>query len=294
MKTTIQKLEKRRPWVAKYFTCLFLLAGLLITTILGLVPYCLFFSAPHYALQPSFAGFGVARNTSNIVPSWFVVGVAVDPPELWFQYFFEYSMNGTYNFLFIFPFKIINKIRASENMHFNSTSRGSAIWLQYKVNDVPFGWAGTDIWGDFSIENTFKSGTRGSYMFILPFGRGISGEVLGNLQEALQVTFHTPDTNISLQVGLPARYQITQAFPPISAGPNVWTTPSNRVISTVEWQFETLQDSVTIYCQDPDEIALYQSYQFISGLGFGIGVTMVTTTVYDAIKDWVRPSRRRK
>lgn len=283
-----------RAWVVRHFYHLFLLGGLLITTFAGIAPQYFFASAPRYYLQSSFSGFGVARNSTNISAHRFVVGIGVDPPELWFQYFFRCDTNGTYNFLFVFPFKITSKIHATDNTHFNATYRGSVVWLQYQVNNVSIWGRDDDIWGYFSIENTFQSGTRGSYMFVLPFGMGIHPEVSSKLHRDLGVTFHSPDANISLQVGLPAPYQITQTFPPISAGPNVWETPTNRTITTVEWEFETLEDSVIIFCQDPDGMANYQNYQFISGIGFGIGIPIIAATIFEYVKELARGAREPK
>jgi len=292
------KNEILQRWIARHFTSTFLLTGLVIMFI-GIATSYLFYSAPRYSFRPTFSGFGVARNSTNISPEMLVVGIGLDPPELWFQYFFSCSANGTYNFLFVFPFYVTSTYASKENMSLRATSQGSAIWLQYQVSDVSYGWESGEVWGVFSIENTFQSGFRGSYMFLLPFGMGIHPEVYGNLQRELGVTFHTPDTNITLQFGLPARYQITQTFPPLSSGPETWVTYTNRTITTVKWEFETLQNSVTIYCQDPNEIAFYDHLLFISGLGYGIGVSIVITTVYEAVKDWalqlrnIRPDQRR-
>jgi hypothetical protein len=138
----------------------------------GLFPYYLFFSAPRYSLNSNFSGFGVARNNTNVSPNSLVMDVRVDPPELWFQCSFDCDVNGTYNFIFVFSFKIISKITATENMFFNASSHGSAVWLQYQVNDVSSGWMPKNVGGEFSIENTFGSSIRkitpgncsGSYM----------------------------------------------------------------------------------------------------------------------------------
>jgi len=263
--------------------------GLLITVVLGLGPYLILISAPTYSFTPGFSGFGIARNDTFVSPTMMVVGFGSDPPELWFQYFFQYAANGTYNFVFAFPFYITSEKGASGNMSFRATSRGSAVWLRYEATNVYSGGQSGEIWGVFSIENTFQSGTRGLYAFILPFGMGINPEVFGNLQHELGIGLHTPDVNISLQVGLPSRYKITGTFPPVSAGPNVWVIPTNRSIVTIECMHATLQDSVTILCEDPNEISLYESLPFISGVFLGIGVPIITRTIYDAVKEWSRP-----
>jgi hypothetical protein len=289
MQTIKWEIGKHRSWIGKHFYHIFILAGLLFTIVLGLEPYLILVNAPSYSFKPGFSGFGIARNETVILPTMMVVGLGSDPPELWFQYFFECEANGTYNFIFAFPFNITGQIGSSRNMSFRATTRGSAVWSRYEVNTVSYGWQSAEVWGVFSIENTFQSGTRGSYTFILPFGMGISAEVIGDLQHELGIGFHTPDVNISLQVGLPSRFKIIGTFPPVSAGPNVWVTPTNRSITTMEWHFEKLQDSVTINCEDQNEIAFYETLPFISGLFLGIGIPIITTTLYDAVKEWSRP-----
>jgi len=288
--TTIQQMiDKLRMWVAKYIVPLFLILGFLITLLGGFIPLFLFYSAPNYSFQPNFSGFGIARNETNISLILFVLSVTIEPPELYFYYSFTCYENGTYNFLFWFPFKIISRTSSSVNMSFNPTSRGSAVWLRYQIDNVRYGWAGGQFSGVFSIENTFESGTRGSYMFVLPFGLGIPAELVWDIQRELEVPFVTPSESIDLSFGVPGGYHITQTFPPHSVGPNTWTTISNRTVTKVGWNPRELRDSVTIYCQNPNEIALYQSYLFIGGLCLGIGVPMMTTTFYDAVKRWSKP-----
>ena len=284
-----QMFEKLCMWVAKYIIPLFFTLGFLITLLGGFIPLFLFYNAPNYSFQPNFSGFGVARNETNISPNFFVLSITIRPPELYFYYSFSCCENGTYNFLFWFPFKIISKTSSTMNMSFNATSRGSAVWLRYQVDNVGYGWVNHQFSGVFSIENTFQSGTRGSYMFVLPFGLGIPGELIWNIQRELKVPFTTTSANIDLSFGVPSGYHITQTFPPHTVGPNTWTTRSNRTITKVGWNPRDLRDSVTIYCQNPNEIALYQSFLFIGGLCLGIGFPIMTTPVYDTVKKWTKP-----
>jgi len=72
--------------VIRALTFLFLLLGI-IFTILGIIFYYLYFNAPSYSLKTGFSDFGVARNYTNISPRRFIVGIKVDPAELWFEYY---------------------------------------------------------------------------------------------------------------------------------------------------------------------------------------------------------------
>jgi hypothetical protein len=53
----------------------------------------------------------------------------------------------------------------------------------------------------------------------------------------------------------------------------------------MEWEFETLQDSVTIQTEDRGEILFYENLPFISGLLLSIGIPTIITTIYDAIRE---------
>lgn len=286
-----QVATRLRTHLAKNIVHVFLTLGFLITLLGGLIPLYLFYNAPSHTFQPNFSGFGIARNGTSISPQLFVISVTIKPPELYFHYSFVCSENGTYNFLFWFPFEIISRITSTVNMSLNTTSQGSAVWLRHQVDNVHYGWADHHFSGVFLIKNTFQSGTRGSYMFVLPFGLGIPGELIRNIQRELGVAFTTAVANIDLSFGVPEGYHITQTFPPHSIGPNTWITPSNRTITKVGWNPKDLKDSVTIYCQNPNEIALYESFLFIGGLCLGIGVPMMTTPVYDVLKKWARIGR---
>lgn len=281
---------KLRQWIREHFFVVlisFVLIGSIIALFGGMI-YYQFANAPNYFFKSGFSGFGIARNDTDITPDRMIVGIGIEPPELWFQYFFTCSANGTYNFFFVFPFNITTQRFASETMSYNSTPYGSVVYLQHDVNNVTSGWLSQEIFADFWIENTFKTGTRGAYTFILPFGMGVHSEAYQDVWKELKVGFHSPDANITLQVGLPSHFRLVNAFPPVSRGPNRWTTPYNNTIDSMEWQFVTLQDSVTIQTEDGDEISYYENLPFVSGLLLSIGIPTIVATAYDAIKEWAR------
>jgi len=228
-------IAKFREWTVTYIIPLFLALGITITILGGFIPLYLFFNAPNYSFHPNFSGFGIARNQTHITPYLFILSITTEPAELYFYYSFSCAKNGTYNVIFWFPFKIISKASSKVDMSFNATAKGSAVWLQHQVDNVHYGWTGQQISGVFSIENTFQSGTRGSYMFVLPFGLGIPRESVQKIQKDLGVPFVTPSASIDLSFGIPRGYLITQTFPQHSVGPNTWTTPTNRTITKVGW-----------------------------------------------------------
>jgi len=189
--------------------------------------------------------------------------------------------NGIYNFLFVFPFNITRIIDGTENLHFNSTPLGSVVWLKYHVAHGP---AYKRIFGRFSIQNTFQSGKRGFYMFFLPFSPGVHPEIIEDLQTKLDIGSTSLDMETYIQFSFPKRYQMTQAFPPMSTGPDI--LPTNRTLVTVTWNFSRSQDSITVYCQDQDEITHYQNCQFYTGLCLGIGIPLIVETLYETAKGY--------
>lgn len=281
MKSLKLRLWLNRRRIGKSLIALIFTLGCLLTG-QAYVYYIQYVNAPVYHFRSGFSGFGIARN-DTINPYMMVVGIGIDPPELWFQYFFTCPTNGTYNFIFIFPFNITRINYISEYMVVNSTPHGSAIWLRHSVENASYNAPVQEISGDFSIENTFQDGTRGLYTIILPFGMGIDPEVFQEPWKILKVSLHSPDAPITLHVGLPGDFRPTNMFPPVTKGPNTWTTAMNRTITSLEWNFAALQDSVTIQ-GNTDEKFYYDNLPFISGILFGIGVTIIFTIVYDALK----------
>jgi len=245
----------------------------------------MFYGAPVYSFKPGYSGFGIFHN-DTIIPVSMIVSVVVNPAELWFDYFFGYNENGTYNFIFVFPFNILGFYRASENMSTRSTPHGSAVWLQYRASNTSLGYMNHQIWGDFKIENTFQEGTRGSYTIILPFGMGIEPDVASDLQKTLEVPLYSGDVNVTLYVTLPGGFMPTTTFPPNSAGPEPYTTPFNTTITSIEWNAGKLQNSVTIEAVDTGEKSFYDNIPFESGVLLAIGLQFMFTTSYDAIRKW--------
>jgi hypothetical protein len=296
MKGIRARLEEHRPWFRKNFYGLFIIVGILISTV-GLYFYVLFVNAPAHSFTPSVRGFLIARN-QTITPTSMNIILGIDPMELYSQYFFGCEANGTYDFLFVFPVQILSKIATSMNMSVRSTPYGSAMWLHYDVADALAGvgpkWhPGEEIWGWFSINNTFQSGTRGSYTFILPFTSSIDPSVTEDLWGQLSINSYDPGTPITFQFGLPGSHKILQTFPPISSGPDVWINPYNQTRTTIEWSFGSLEQTLTIQSEDPNEIARYDTLPFMSGILIGVGVPITTAALYDRVKEWTLIPQKR-
>jgi len=218
--------------------------------------------------------------------------VNINPPELDFVYFFSVPQDGTYNFMFNFPFRVTGIISESEtaymdtkNMSIDSTSTCTVISLSlYLV-------AGADeaISGHFTIAPTFLSGSRGLYTVVLPFG-GIGGgssfEVEDKIQRELEVPVYTTDNDAPIQlcVTLPHSYSVTQFFPPITHM-NPYTNPFNGItVRALYWNFTYLHDSVTVEYADQSQIGYYQNLNFLSGIFIGVGSSILLSSVYDGIK----------
>jgi len=262
------------------FLLLFLALGIFLLSI-GSGLFALYVNATRYRSDPNLSGFGVARNQTSVTPFSHTVIVSAEPNELFFQYRFFCDKSGTYNFLFYFPFKI-NAISASTlGMNFNATPFGSAVWIKYQVSRE----GNYDVYGQCEIEDTFRTGTQGSYVFLLPFGRGISADVVSELQIGLGVTFFTPDgSQIDLSFVVPDALQIVQTIPPTQGAPSPVPSVYKNNMTGLNWRFTELRDSIAIYCQNSDETKLYQIFLFFSGLFIGLGGEILVTLSYDFIK----------
>jgi hypothetical protein len=271
----------------EHFYLAFFLAGLMIVFLLGILPYASYLNAPTYTFKPSFSGFDIAHN-NTIVPDGFGVTVYVDPPQLFFSYAFTINSAGTYYFIFIFPFYVKSPIEMSQEMNITSTSRGTVILVRYQMGSINGGASGTlsdIIFGYFSIDQTFMSGSRGSYVFTLPFGTGASPDVRLSAIDELEVNFHREE-NVTLAIALPRSYVPTSIFPPSSQRPPHGSYYSdNRTFSHLEWDSTVPQNDVTVICENQDEMASYSNRLFYSGVFLGIGSSLTLTAVYDGLKE---------
>jgi hypothetical protein len=238
----------------------------------------------NYRLDPNYSGFGVLVNKTNISPVHpdLIIILSIEPNELYFQYFFMCKEAGTYNFLFIFPFNLTEKLSATENVSFKSTPYGSAVWLQYVINET----GSHSISGNFAIEETFKSGSGGSCMFVLPFGFGIHSETVGNLQNELNVTFDGAYNQVDVSFVTPfPKYRIIQTFPQMQYGPSPMPG-REREIAGSRWVFKgELRESITIYSESPEEISNNQNSLFLGGLLLGFGINIIVRVAYDYAKE---------
>jgi hypothetical protein len=143
--------------------------------------------------------------------------------------------------------------------------------------------------GEFEIADTFKSGSSGSYTFVLPFGFGVNGaEIFGNLTSQLNVTFaHGVNTYLTFTVPSP-KYNIVQTFPERKQG---WLTMPGRPVEWTnraggQWQFsEGLAESMIIYSQNNDEIRNNQVFLFLGGVLLSIGIQVAIVAMYDFSKE---------
>lgn len=279
--------SERRITGQHFFVKAFLI-GLFVALVIGGGLFCRYQYAPSYSFQPNYHGFGIAHNqTQSYIPYLLIVRVSLltEKPILYFRYYFSVEENGSYNFIFFFPFAIFQKIGSTESLKFNSTPHGSAVWIRHQVLDVG-SWKSDYIWGEFYVNKTFQSGTRGKYSFALPFVMGVDGSnVIDQLQHELGLSWQSPAGRVELEFMVPSHLQIIQAYPQSFSGPDTLEIFGNRTVNKVYWNVSWLNQQFTIICRDGQEIAHYQSLLFFSGIFISIGSGLMVRSGYDAIKE---------
>jgi hypothetical protein len=272
-----------RYWIRKRFYVIFFLVGIIVASV-GAVLFYGYANPPSYSYDPHYQGFGVAQN-STALPNIMVIGFIVDPPELFFQYFYIAQTYGTYNFIFVFPFNVVSIIGDSGNMTVNSTNTCTVISMSLHLNE-----SSQQIWGDFRIAKTFLSRNRGLYTIVLPFGRGINSEVFNKIQQKLKVPL-SPLADVELYASVP--YSYTESIPVIT-DLNPFINPiTNKSYASLHWYFNgDVQNSVTVMCTDQSEIDNIQNMTFWSGIFFGIGFSFILNTVYDAYRTRVEKTAK--
>jgi hypothetical protein len=272
----------------KHFFLAFFLVGLIVLAF-GIVFCFLYFGAPTDTSNPNLQGFAVLKN-DTITPEAFGVTIYADPPQLYFSYFFRMESAGNYDlfFIFIFPFYIRESITSNYPLAINHTSTGSLILVHYRMEtgseNIP-----DNIDGLFSINQTFMSGNRGSYVLSLPFGMGLNFDTLLPLYQ--EYGSYSYQQNVTISVVLPKNDVPTSYFPTPSLGPHYGAYYGNRTSSSLEWDSSVpINDLVplndeTVILQNQNEISLYSFYLFFSGILLGTGISLVFTVVYDYFKE---------
>jgi len=166
--------------------------------------------------------------------------------------------------------------------------------MKHQVADVDVGWKSDYVWGEFYVTNTFQSGTRGDYIFALPFIMGVGGpsDVIDELQRELEIAWHSGDVGVELDFMVPSHLQITQAYPQSFSGPDTFTITGNRTINMVHWNISWPEQQFTIICRNGKESAYFQSILFLSGIFISIGAGIIVRSVYDAAKESCRPNEQ--
>jgi len=285
----------RRKFVGRHFYAIAFLVGVLVTSIAGGGLFVTYQYGTSHVARSDLQGFAIAHNsTQNVLPHSIYMRVAVlsERPVLYFRYAYAVYENGSYNFIFILPFQVVQNTGLNEAVHFNSTPYGSAIWTTREINNVANGsWSHDDFEAEFFIDNTFQSGTRGDYTFTLPLIGGVGGvsDVITQLRDSLNVIWYTPDAGVELEFIVPSRLHITQAYPQSFAGPDTLTIIGNQTINKVRWTMAWPSQQFTIICHDSDEASSYQAILFFGGIFISIGAGIMVRSAYDAAKKKCRP-----
>lgn len=241
--------------------------------------------------DPNYQGYGVATN-NTVTPSVYDIWLSYSPSAFSFYYEYLATTNGTYNFIFVFPFKVTNTLENPENMSITPTKTGTILSSSLSLNGLNQShFSGQALSAYFEIANTFLSENRGTYTIVLPFG---GGDIYDQAFDAIQGNLWVlPNNEIptDLYVSLPNSYSLTESIPTIS-DLNPFTNPiTNMTVSSLHWNFpDGLQNSVTVMCNDPQTINTLQNMPFWSGIFLGIGVSLIATTCYDSYKRWIEKS----
>lgn len=245
-------------------------------------------NAADYSFEPNTQGFAIARNyTTNIFPSTMRITVSAysDIDKMHFRYDFRVTENGSFNFIFIFPFKVERILGSTDGLKSNVTSHGTAIWIKHRIEDVGIYGRSAHIWGELQIADTFLSGSRGDYVFGLPFFGGVGGssEIIDDLQDQLGVSWFSPDGRVELEIRVPFDYQVIQAFPQPFSGPDTMNI-TGRIINRVYWDVEWLDQQYTIICRNQEEATMYESMLFFGGIFISIGGGLMIQSSYDGLR----------
>jgi hypothetical protein len=236
---------------------------------------------PTFSSNPYYQGLGIAQN-STIMPNSLNIGLQVDPPAFSFQYSYRTQVNGTYHFVFEFPFNVISTVRESEIMSVNSTDTCTVISVSLNSTQ-----GSGDILGSFMIAPTFLSGSRGSYTIILPFGNPYNSEVFGKIVQELGISPFQPDVQIELNIVLPQSSSGIESFPSMTGMKPFIGYLTNKPTTSLYWIFDSiqnLQDSVTVKYENQFQIGNYEQLNFFSGIFIGIGSSILISSVYDGLK----------
>jgi hypothetical protein len=242
-----------------------------------------------YSYDPRYQGFAVDQN-STVIPNGFYIdfNANVNPPELFFQYWFIIQTNGTYSFIFSFPFNVFVVFHNADNMTINPTSTDTVMYVTLPENE-----GSQDIWGDFGITRTFLSDNRGFHTIELPFGGVVNSDAVV-LEQKLGIEPSFQSVSVNLYVGLPISYSYVESIPAISDS-NPFVNPQTNVSSaSLHWYFNNgLQNSVTIVYNDQSEVGYLQNMTFWSGIFFALGFSLAVNTMYDAYRKRVENSPSR-
>jgi hypothetical protein len=328
MKFTVVVLRQSVFWIRQKVLTLFVFTSIVGLVILGLAGLLYFDGVGTTApFSPELGGFAIARNETNVLPYSMTMGLCADPPQFRFDYSCMFNASGAFNFVFVFPFHIKTMFSpyksmvgdsGFQNMTFKEAKWGSAVWCSFFVaNDSHSRDQIFTIVGEFTIEKTFQSGSKGSYTIFFPFDP-VAGGIPSSVVDAPFKEFGIDSFQplglryITLDIfGLPDGSVLTNAFPQPDRGPILGNCPGSTLgkpSTYVEWTLDTLLNSVNsvifapisgeskIYSaslmssvilnyNDPQAVDHYSTDLFISGLFFGIGSSLLTTAVYDAFKE---------
>lgn len=243
--------------------------------------------SPSYSYDSNYRGFYVITNDSSIltpIDMSFEVDTT-ENPKLWFDYYYRAHENGTYNFIFLFPFEVAQSLTGLYPSNYTHTPYGTAIWMSRQIEI-----AGNDrALGYFEINNTFQSGAKGQYDLSFPIIWDYRPNVIvEDLRKDLGLNYNVPQVKLEFTLFISSSYDITQLNPQPSFHDPYYIGGRNQTLKKLVWNFEqlsSLQQQFIISCTDNDEISFLQNCAFGAGILLSIGSSLFVRTLYDKFKE---------
>jgi hypothetical protein len=269
-------------------------------------------NAPTKTIDRNLEGFFVMENETGISDDYLGMIIVLQPPTLYVEHAVELEQNGTYNFVLCFPFRIreINQTSSvpikSEFELDNNGTKGSSVSISLVRQEGSVNITET-VGASFSIEETFVSGRRGTYFANIRFTYfGALGTILLNSPWINRTEWlpkylgpvPMPVKNFFLIFMYPERISVTQASPDFTIGPSGF--PSSNAMpnmTSLTWYYQEMNSSdfsIVIHFTDNPEYDSYQQTLFNSGLWYGLGPTIMITSLFELGRKIIETRRLRR
>jgi hypothetical protein len=271
-------------------------------------------------IDPQLEGFFVIQNETGLTTDMFQMWLSLEPPGLSIFYMVTLESNGSYNFEFYLPFRI--KV-ITDNQSFpleakfelvNNETQGSIVLIS--LNRQGPDRTGETISASFTVEETFISGSKGTYFANIrltsfdALGSLVWNSIWTNLTEWLELHPDVlrlpykpmPVKNFVFRLVYPTRMTLTQASPEYTIGPAGLLPRSTSAgywsnLTSLVWYFEELnftRPSIVVHYVDSQEANSFQQTLFNSGLWYGLGFAITLRGVFELVERVLHTKERQQ